>query len=156
MGEATYYLRARFPSSAEAQRVSDQLRSALVRLGEFTKRWEEIRGEHHRPCAERRQQLRDAFRDLEDMIPWDAIDEECRAVRRGDFAMHCCMGRLPEIGEDPFVEASVFAGEVLLSDRVWHFTSWDGIAAWLRAHGAIASGWVSDEAASLFDCIKLS
>ena len=155
MGEATYYLRARFPSPSEAKRVSEELRKALGRLLELNQRWQSLRQEHHLSCAERRRRLRKEFPDLKEMVPWAEIEEQCRAIKRGDRPMNCCAGPLPDIEHDPFVGISESGDEILLSDVVWHFTSWDGLAAWLRSRGATACNWLSDEQASLFDCIKL-
>jgi len=153
MGEATYYLKARFASAEDAERVFEDFKTALARLYDLNERWQAMRDKRELACAQRRVLLSREFRDLEGMVPWGAIDEHCRSFASGDAPMNCCAGEMPDIGGDPQVEVN--GDEIWLSDMVWHSTSWDGVAHWLRQRGATGVGWISDEYTSPWDAVAL-
>ncbi len=153
MGEATFYLRARFPSAEAAADIGLQLGKALARLYALNERWQIIRGDRARSCADRRRELANEFHDLEGMVPWGEIDDAC-ALHDSDAGMNCMAGPLPDISDVPYLERSDV--ELLLSDTVWHFTDWAGIEHWLKLHGALSTGHLSDECVSPWDSITLS
>jgi len=142
MGEATYYLKASFTTPEDAARVFEEFKRAIARLYELNDRWQSIRGERERSCAERRAELTAEFHDLDGMAPWQTIANHCREIGP-DACMNCCAGELPDMSADPYV--ALHGDEIWLSDTVWHHTSWDGIAEWLRRRGAVGADWRSDE-----------
>jgi hypothetical protein len=151
MSKTTYFLRAQFRNPAEAERIAQELETALARLAEFTKRWLQLRTEHSRSCAERRRELIESFRDLEGMIPWGTIGDQCGVRGGNDPGMNCLAGEIPDISPDRALWAD--DDELRIEDTVSEFASWDGIANWLRVRGAWAARWISEDAVDPFACI---
>ncbi len=137
MGRATCFLRARFRTPEEAKNVMLALDEALRRLGELCARRLELRDEHDRPCGERRRELAETFRDLEAMIPWGLLDEQCAARGNSDRHMNCA-------AHDITAEYILWAEgrELRLEDTV--IPSWEGIVNWLKVRGALAAGWIAE------------
>jgi len=47
------------------------------------------------------------------------------------------------------------SNEIWYACTCWHIATWNHLCQWLIDKGALAADWVSDEYANLFDCIHL-
>ena len=151
MGEATCFLRARFRTPEEAKSAMLALDDALRRLGELGARMLELRNEHDRPCGERRRELTEAFRDLEAMIPWGLLGEQCAARGNSDRHMNCAAHDIPDITAEHILWAE--DRELRLEDTV--IPSWEGIVHWLKVRGALAAGWIAEHEMDPWASIRL-
>ena len=151
MGEATYYLKARFPEP-----ISDEL---LAKINAFRQVGEDA---YEYWQSDRDRSITDTFRHLSST--WPIIDRYFDVALPGyiitdksssnDFAGLLDFGRhedneLFEIRtDDPCV--------LTFQAYVWHFADWDPLTEFLKSEfGAIAVNWVSDEYVDIGDLVQV-
>jgi hypothetical protein len=161
MGEATYYLKARYPDVPAAETAATQFRVLIregVRAADF---WQAHRGDADRAAFW--QGFGEQFPLVADYLRLDAEPTQGEVsiggatpgpLFGGDhnnaLAGHLDFGNE---GDEDNVSVDGFGEPVLrYSATVWHFAEWDSLAAWLRrVTGATAVAHLSDEYADPFD-----
>ena len=143
MGEANYYLKARFESAEAAERALPQVLKLLQRTADCYAAWQGDRD----GGAARFSAYKDVFKTLGiTSKDWDndlAGQLDSPLVARGDGTYE----NEEQLGTD---------GPVLMfSGEVWHFANWTGFERALLKMGAIKVAWLSDEHMNPFDAITV-
>lgn len=145
MGEATYYLKARFNSA-----------------GELSSKMGEIKDFFEQGCN-----AEDYWQTNRDKKPsefWPTFKQEFPLIVEylGDkFVGGDCNNDLAGVlnfgSEEDVDHALRHEGAILYySAYTWHFANWDKIANFLEKYfGAVATNWLSDEHLNPFDCLAI-
>lgn len=144
MGEATYYMKARFPSEETAQQAAVKTIAFFQRVNLCADEWQKVR--HGGEAADKalREKYPDVFAGLKLGPP-----------KEYDAAMNYLAGQL-DAPPDPEECVSVDGDEIRFWGTVWHFADWDGFVMWLKEEcGAEVAAYVSDEYLDPFDSITL-
>ncbi len=148
MGEATFYLKAKFKSEREAELAVKVAKPVLDDLAAFHEDWQTIRYHNNIPVNERHELLLKKhplvakFVELPEPEPEPEDDDD---VNMNYLAGKCEMHGYYEIYSD---------GEwVRLSCECWHLATWDNIEKFFAEIGAVEVGWISDEHIDPFDAI---
>jgi len=145
VGEATFYLKARFGSEDEAKLAVKIAKYVLDDLAEFHDDWQRIRSETEIPVKGR-------DRILKEKHPLVAKLIELPEPRSNDVCMNYLAGRCEmHKGYELYNN-----GEwIYLSCICWHLASWDNIEKLFIKLGAIEVGWISDEDFNPFDAVPV-
>lgn len=137
MGEATYFLKARFASAEKAQEALPKIRAFLLENREAYAYWQANRDKA--PA-----QFWPDFKIKLPQITWylgGKVGGNCN----NDLSGFLDVGNL---GDDVHLSIAPVDASVIQfwSDDVWHFTSWDTLCSWLEIEfGAIKTAWTSSE-----------
>jgi len=135
MGEAVYYMRARFKDAETAIAVEPVVRTFLERMAEAENAWQNSRS----GGVEADQALRAKYLDVFEMLGISQMPES-DAQSRNYLA-----GILDSPANDPSWDLQVSSDEIQFFGEVWHFADWAGLARALGKMGAIQTGWISEE-----------
>lgn len=160
MGEATYYVKARFKDQAAAEAALPGIKRFLSEGIEAQDWWQRNRGmEHDGQRAAFWDQFKAKFpmvvKYLESFHAGCGGGEHCLV---GGDCNNDLAGFLDFGGcEDDLDAVEVHGDELVYSATVWHFARWDPFVAFLESKfGATETGWVSDEYLDPYDSIEMS
>ena len=134
MGEADFYLVAIGASIEDYMEFKKRLDDLVALNEDFHK----IRDRGEIPPVERWNKLKSMHPLACELLNGDVEDERLKDDRH----LNDLVDVIPDLTSEYVLEYE--AGVVTLYDHVWHFTSWDGIAAWLENRGCVAE-WISSE-----------
>lgn len=145
MGEAVYYMKARFESEEAAEKALPVVTGFLRRMAECEDEFQSSRDGDKEAYEALAAKYSDVFEGLGIKPPAD-----------GNYhSLNCLAGQL----NSPFGagEEDIWLGgaELLFSGMVWHFADWTPLENYLLSIGAVKAAWLSDEDANLFDAIRL-
>lgn len=143
MGEATYYLIAKFETEEEAELAEARARVVFDDLVEFENDWQKIRGDSERPVKERHGELLKEHPLVAKFIKLPDIVET-------DPNMNYLAGKC-EMNEYYVMHRNGTA--IYLSCTVWHIATWDNIENFFFQLGAEEAGWLSDEYIDPFEMV---
>ena len=141
MGEATYYLKARFRNAEAAELALEPVRAFLAEVGRAQAWWQK-----HRHLAEA--EFWPEFRKL-----FPATTKYLGTLAKGD----CNNGLAGEMsfGDEPD-NIGVVDDELRYSEYTWHLASWGRLCEYLENEfGAVKAAYVSDEYADVFSCVDM-
>lgn len=155
MGEATYYLKARYPTVQAAEQAASDLRDLVAEGQQAYDFWQQRRGDTDR--ARFWTDFKSRFPLVVDYLT-DAR-EGGKPVLDGDPnndpAGHLDFGNEEELSFNLEQNGTLVTFYALC----WHFAEWDTLVAWLiRVTGATKASWISDEyiePPNPFDCIDV-
>jgi len=149
MGEAIYYMKAKWPSAKAANEVAPKVEEFLIRMAEAENRWQETRNGGTEAEASRRVEFPDVYSALHLEIP-------TKGIFAGDYSNYCAGILSSPYGKDCY-DFEVEGDEIRFCGEVWHFADWGPLANALKeTFGAISAGWLSDEyEVDYYDLIEL-
>jgi hypothetical protein len=145
MGEATYYLKARFKDAKAAEEALPKF-AAFIKQGQEAEAWW---GNHRK--MEREGKRAEFWAEFKEKFP--SVYEYLGDLRDGD----CDLARALNFGwceneEEPSREEDI----IYFTDRVWHFADWGVLCAYLETKfGAVKTDWLSDEYHDPFDALEV-
>ena len=142
MGEAFYYMKARWPSAEEAEEALPAVIGFLERMAEAETYWQA-----HRDKPNIGAEFPDVWAMLE--LPMTAVNNDLAGELDSPLS-----GAVDEAD----VNECVYLGDpevIYIHGEVWHFANWDGIARAMVKLGAIVTDWISEENSSPFDQLKV-
>jgi hypothetical protein len=155
MGEAVYYLKARFSNEEQASAGKDRINALLAEGRAADNFWQAHRRD--KPSAF----WPEFFRQFPLVMSY--FREHCEPRHDGgqfgavDLACNNTLADCLNFGTEG-EEAEIGGGEaiVYVSANVWHMADWGGFAAWIKAlDGCEKVAWISDEDASIFDTLDV-
>ncbi len=138
MGEARYYMRARYENQEAAAEALPRVDAFLQRMAAADDAWQAGRMEADVTGADAK--LRADFADVFEALQLPPLQPNDRGGR------NAYAGELCSPAADADYEINAYEGAIDFSGTVWHFADWHNLAAALVARfGARSAGWVSDE-----------
>ena len=150
MGEAIYYMKAKWPSPKAANEAAPKIEEFLIRMAEAEDRWQETRDGGAEAEASRRAEFPDVYSILH-------LERPTEGIFAGDYSNYCAYMLNSPYGKD-YYDFEVEGDEIRFCGEVWHLADWDPLANALKeTFGAISAGWISDEdEPDYYDLIELS
>jgi len=146
MGEARFYLKAKFPAQKEAHQAKEIAELLFKDMISFGDDWQKIRNDHAKSPGERHKILLKKHRLVKELLDLPSPQEN-------DWNMNYLAGEC-EMTED--YEMTLGKDNIIyLSALVWHLGSWDNLCRVFEKLGAVATGWVSDEHADYWMCVDM-
>ncbi|MDF2457709.1 MAG: hypothetical protein K0S79_125 [Nitrospira sp.] len=133
MGEATFYLKAEYPTAEAATKAGEKL-TALWKEN-AADWWQEHRGyepEYFWPQFQERFPVTTEY-----LKHFDRFGGDCNNDLAGQLCFPGCDG-----AED---EVTIHENLVMARAFTWHLGDWNPLVAWLKGTGAQRAGWLSDE-----------
>jgi hypothetical protein len=144
MGEATFYLLAKFESIEDAKFAEDFARIVLEELSNFQDEWQKIRKNEQISPIERHKILLKKFPLVKKYIRLPKPPKE-------DLPMNYLAGACEITNHfDLYSQGKL----VKLSDYVWHLASWNNISEFFYRLGARKVIWESDEYVDIFELLE--
>lgn len=150
MGEATYYLKARYETKEQCEAGVSAFAALIEQGKEAEDYWQSNRD---KTPEEFWPEFIEKFPAVAYYLRVDVLGVESL---EGQDMNNGLAGKL-DFGAGGDDEPGT-DGETLLTfyATVWHFAEWDGLAAWLRRKtDAKVVGWLSDEYLDPFDCLDV-
>jgi hypothetical protein len=143
MGEAVYYLKARFKDSKALDKAMPKIQKFLTQTGEAQDYWQKNRsGDKTKFWAGFRKQFPLTTKFLGTAAGGDHNNNLAGVLSFGQD------GELKVSDRDPAV--------LKYNEMTWHFANWDGLAIYLcTEYGALRAEWISDEYADPSDGIDI-
>jgi len=146
MGEANYYLKARFVSEAEAEAALPKFKEFLRQAGEVHNLWQ---ADRMKPKPDFYEKIRAEF-----PIVYEYLKTLPGALE-ADFDRLNGLAGLLSFGNVE-TEPEVVNDEIRYWEYTWHFGDWYPLCRFIESHfGAEASAYISDEYADMFDCVHV-
>ena len=143
MGEAVYYLKAKFPSETEAKEAERKFKIFLEESIEAYDYWQDNRGWSPKEFWH---EFKHRFPIITPILRYapDKVDGDCNNALSGEISF----------GNE--IENVQVEGRCLLyHSTAWHLANWRRLEQWLESIGAEEVEWFSDEHIDLFDLFKI-
>jgi len=148
MGEAIYYLIARFATAEQAQETLPKVEAFLEELWRCQELWYKVRGQKYLKAADRK--IRQAFPNVFERL-------NIAEPKKGTDLMHLnyLAGVLdaPDVSENGDGEVWCNGDSIGFHGEVWHMADWNHLAKAMKAFGAKQVEWLSDEAFDPYDAL---
>lgn len=148
MGEAVYYLKAKFPSGIEAKEAERKFKFFLEESVEAYDYWQNNRGWSPKEFWH---EFKHRFPIIAPILRYapDKVDGDCNNALSGEISFADC--EVKNLMEQPLVEGRYLLYHAL----VWHLANWGRLEQWFKSIGAEEVEWFSDEHIDLFDLFKI-
>lgn len=144
MGEATYYLKAKFTDPEQAQLAASALEELLNDFELGYRFWQDRRTEYPTFWTE----FQDNFPLLFNFI------NNHTSVNTTKYDHNSLAGVLSYTHSDVF-DLTIDENELRYYAMVWHFADWDPLVNWLETNYQCKADYISDEYIDYFNCINL-
>lgn len=139
MGEAMYYMKAKWPSEELAKEALPKVRALLERMADAEEAWQAERPPVQAKAAADAS-LWARYGDLFEALSISMLEPGADLRALDYLAGHLCSP-----ASDPDWKIEQNGSYIMFHGTVWHFANWDGIGKTLKKLGAIAWDWLSDE-----------
>ena len=162
MGEATYYLKARYESQEQAKAAVEKITTFRQQMDQAADFWQSQR--HTEPegfWPVFAATYPEVYAYLTKYAtPSETLYGDVSHPWVGSFDCNNSLAGLLDAGTLDDLESARVDGDdpylVKLYAMVWHFADWEPFAAWIEAEtGAQIATWISDEYVDYFDCITI-
>jgi hypothetical protein len=144
MGEATYYMKARFVVLNEEKK--EEIKKFFIEGSRAEDFWQDNRGKEPSWFWK---EFSEKFPEVTDyLLSQDGIGNDCNNSLAG----------LLDFGDEDTIDSQMeFEGNIMrYSAYVWHFANWDPLCGFLiKRFGASICDWLSDEYVNYFDLLQV-
>jgi len=148
MGEATYYLKARFESAEAAQQSLPKIKEFLEQMAKAENDWQTLRGQKDRSVSELFAQLKTKYPNVFELLELAKLFER---EGNGDISMNFLAGQLSSPAGDTDWEIWRNGAVIGFHGTVWHYANWEPLVQAIKRLGAQSANYVSDEYLNPYD-----
>jgi hypothetical protein len=150
MGEATYYMKARFESAEAAQQALPRIKEFLEQMAKAESDWEKSFAPDNRTVGERFEELRTKYSSVFELLKLDKVFER---KGKSDTSMNFLAGQLSSPVRDPQWKIWRDGDDIVFHGTVWHYADWEPMARAIEQLGADYAFYISDEYENPLDFI---